>query len=72
MLRQAARSAAVIFKCAGKTAAVISHRVGLCKLADKISLMKDGALAEIDSHDELIASGGKYAKLFTAQEKWYK
>ena len=55
-----------------KTAVIISHRVGLCRLVDKIAVMKDGEIAEIGAHDELIAKGGEYARLFTAQEKWYR
>ncbi|MCL2097053.1 MAG: ABC transporter ATP-binding protein/permease [Oscillospiraceae bacterium] len=55
-----------------KTAVIISHRVGLCRLADKIAVMKDGGISETGTHDELIAKGGEYARLFTAQEKWYR
>ena len=56
----------------GKTAVIISHRVGLCRLVDKIAVMKNGELVEIGSHVELLAAGGEYARIFTAQEKWYK
>jgi len=55
-----------------KTAVIISHRVGLCCLVDKIAVMKDGEIAEIGTHDGLLAQGGEYARLFTAQEKWYR
>ncbi|MDR0286242.1 MAG: ABC transporter ATP-binding protein/permease [Clostridiales bacterium] len=56
----------------GKTAIIISHRVGLCRLVDKIAVMKNGTLAEFGSHTELLAQNGEYTKLFTAQEKWYR
>lgn len=55
-----------------KTAVIISHRVGLCRLVDKIVVMKDGEIAEIGTHDDLLARNGEYARLFTAQEKWYR
>ena len=54
-----------------KTAVIISHRVGLCRLVDKIVVMKDGRIVESGTHDSLIAVGGEYTRLFTAQEKWY-
>ncbi|MDR0859402.1 MAG: ABC transporter ATP-binding protein/permease [Oscillospiraceae bacterium] len=54
-----------------KTAVIISHRVGLCKLVDRIAVMKNGTLAEIGSHEELMSKHGEYAKLYSAQEKWY-
>jgi ATP-binding cassette subfamily B protein len=34
--------------------------------------MKDGGIAETGTHDELLAKNGEYARLFTAQEKWYR
>lgn len=55
-----------------KTAVIVSHRVGLCRLVDKIAVMKDGEIAEFGTHDELLAQNGEYARLFTAQEKWYR
>ncbi|MDR1299989.1 MAG: ABC transporter ATP-binding protein/permease [Oscillospiraceae bacterium] len=55
-----------------KTAVIISHRVGLCRLVDRIAVMKDGALVEFGTHEDLLSLGGEYARLFTAQEKWYR
>ncbi len=56
----------------GKTALIISHRIGLCKLVDRIVVMKDGRVAETGTHSELIASSGKYAKLYKSQAKRYE
>lgn len=56
----------------GKTAIIISHRVGLCKLANKIVVMKNGKIEEIGSHDELIGRNGEYTNLYKTQEYWYK
>jgi len=54
-----------------KTAVIISHRVGLCRLVDKIAVMKSGELVEFGAHGDLLAQNGEYARLFKAQEKWY-
>jgi ABC-type multidrug transport system fused ATPase/permease subunit len=54
-----------------KTAIIISHRVGLCKLADKVIVMKNGEIVECGTHNELIKKNGEYKKLYFAQEKWY-
>ena len=56
----------------GKTALIISHRIGLCKLVDRIIVMKDGDIAEDGTHDVLLAAGGEYARLYNAQAKWYR
>jgi ABC-type multidrug transport system fused ATPase/permease subunit len=56
----------------GKTALIISHRVGLCKLVDRIIAMKNGEIAEDGTHDVLLAAGGEYARLYEAQAKWYQ
>jgi ABC-type multidrug transport system fused ATPase/permease subunit len=56
----------------GKTALIISHRVGLCKLVDRIIVMKDGEIAEDGAHEVLLAAGGEYARLYEAQAKWYR
>ena len=55
-----------------KTAVIISHRVGLCKLADRILLMKDGEICEMGSHQELMKKGGEYKRLYMEQEQWYR
>ena len=55
----------------GKTSVIISHRVGLCKLVDKIIVMKNGRVVECGSHNELITRGGEYANLYSAQSRWY-
>jgi len=55
-----------------KTALIISHRVGLCKLVDRIIVMKEGEIVEDGTHGALLASGGEYAELYMAQAKWYE
>lgn len=54
-----------------KTAIIISHRVGLTKLVDKIVVMKEGRIVEIGSHNELMSKHGEYEKLYNSQQQWY-
>ena len=54
-----------------KTSVIISHRVGICRTADKIIVMKDGRVQECGRHEELLHAGGEYARLWEAQAKWY-
>jgi ABC-type multidrug transport system fused ATPase/permease subunit len=55
----------------GKSAIIISHRVGLCALADKIIVMKDGRVIETGAHRDLLPRGGEYTRLYTSQAQWY-
>jgi ATP-binding cassette subfamily B protein len=56
----------------GKTAIVVTHRMGSVRLADRILVMKQGRLVESGTHDSLLRAGGEYARLFKSQEQWYK
>jgi subfamily B ATP-binding cassette protein MsbA len=51
----------------GRTTFVIAHRLSTVRHADKILVLEHGAVAEIGSHDELIARGGRYAELMSHQ-----
>ncbi|WP_243794251.1 ABC transporter ATP-binding protein [Saccharopolyspora gloriosae] len=51
----------------GRTAFVIAHRLSTIRDADTILVMDGGAIIEQGSHDELLAAGGTYARLHTAQ-----
>jgi len=53
-----------------KTSIIISHRVGVCRLADKIIVMKHGKVVEIGKHEELIKLGGEYTNIWNSQAKW--
>lgn len=54
-----------------KTSVIISHRVGICRTADKIIVMKDGRAVECGSHEELLRVGGEYTRIWNEQAKWY-
>ena len=51
----------------GRTSFVIAHRLSTIRDADVILVMEDGAIVEQGSHDDLIAVGGAYARLYKAQ-----
>lgn len=55
----------------GKTSVIISHRVGICRHADKVVVMKAGRAVECGSHEELVRAGGEYARIWGEQAKWY-
>jgi ATP-binding cassette, subfamily B, bacterial len=50
----------------GRTAIVIAHRLSTIRRAGKIVVLEDGKIAEQGTHDELIAAGGPYSKLYGA------
>ena len=56
----------------GKTAILISHRIGFARLADRIVMMENGRITEQGTHEELLERNGYYARLFTEQKKLYE
>ncbi len=58
-------------KVNGRTAILISHRVGFARLADRIFVLNEGQLAEVGTHDELMIKNGIYADFFNQQAEWY-
>ena len=56
----------------GKTALFISHRFSTVRMADRIVVLEDGAIAEEGSHQELVRFGGRYAEMFAMQAASYR
>jgi ATP-binding cassette, subfamily B, bacterial len=55
----------------GRTAFVIAHRLSTVRDADRIVVIKDGVIAEVGKHAELIGAGGYYASLVTRQTQGF-
>jgi subfamily B ATP-binding cassette protein MsbA len=53
----------------GRTTLVIAHRLSTIENADRIVVLQKGEIAEIGTHQELIAKGGVYAQLHRIQFK---
>ena len=53
----------------GLTTVVISHRFSTVRRAQRIVVLEHGAIAEQGTHEELLALGGRYAKLFELQAR---
>lgn len=51
----------------GRTSFVVAHRLSTIKESDVILVMRDGNIIEQGTHDELLAKGGFYKKLYESQ-----
>jgi ATP-binding cassette subfamily B protein len=51
----------------GRTTFIIAHRLSTIRNADRIIVLKDGAILEQGSHSELLASGGEYHRYVKLQ-----
>jgi ATP-binding cassette subfamily B protein len=53
----------------GRTTFVIAHELRLVRSVDTILVLEDGRVAETGTHEELVSSGGLYARLHALQER---
>lgn len=59
----------VVSAIQGPAVVLISHRLATLRRADRIVFLKDGAVAESGSHDQLMQLGGEYSFLYASQAK---
>ena len=55
----------------GRTVLFISHRLASTQFCDRILFLEDGRVREEGTHEELLALGGGYSRLFEVQRKYY-
>ena len=56
---------------ANKTIIIVTHRIGVSDMVDRIIYLENGNICEDGSHNELISKKGKYFNLYKAQARWY-
>jgi len=64
---EAAVQAALANLMQGRTVLVIAHRLSTVRRADRIAVIERGSVTELGSHDELLALGGMYSRLYKLQ-----
>jgi ATP-binding cassette subfamily B protein len=50
----------------GRTVVTIAHRLSTAERADRVAVMEHGKLVEVATHDELVAQGDRYARLWAS------
>ena len=55
----------------GGVTILVSHRFSTVRIADLIIVLDDGRIAELGTHDQLMAGNGTYAELFRLQSAAY-
>ena len=54
-----------------KTTLLISHRLGITSVVDRILVFDKGRIVEDGPHEELMKRNGRYAEMYRAQAQWY-
>ncbi len=51
---------------------IVTHRLGICKIVDRIIVLDKGKIVEDGTHEELLRIGGKYAEMYEKQAGLYE
>jgi ATP-binding cassette subfamily B protein len=65
-------AAQAVGRATGAVTVLVSHRFSTVRMADLIAVVDGGRIAEVGSHDELVARGGLYAELYELQARAYR
>lgn len=57
-------------RLSGTTVVIVSHRVSVLRRCDRVAVLREGRLAELGTHEQLIDAGGFYAETFLLQERF--
>lgn len=55
----------------GKTVIIVTHRISVASLVDRIVVFKEGEIVEDGRHDKLLLNKGEYERLYSTQAQWY-
>ncbi len=55
----------------GRTALIVTHRLGSVRLADRILVLDQGRRAGLGTHEELLADCEAYREMWTSQARYY-
>jgi len=56
----------------GRFAVIVTHRMGAAALADDVAVLHRGRVVEHGTHEGLVAAGGRYARMWEGQARWYR